>query len=709
MLKKKIKTKLFGEEPPVINWHDDLMPASDAIFNPDPLDMIIPIVLPFKTNPVNLILKSPKASIGRFNGLSVNSKIREIITQPKILLFALYPIYRPIHVFYVQAHDSLTTLCYDAYQGLPLHINFHVPGTLLRRFDYPDGGGVGNLNKILEAAQKYVDDNIDNQELYSSPIDWKSGYIQSYLDQGIENQDWLRLFYRTARARNEANVSWICHRFNSKDGGKEIMDFEGFVQRFHRPILWRSHYRGNGFKDLFYTTLRKHLAKSTPVWLKNVDFLEIPVMKEQHFERTYDEERKQSPYKSEKSTPSKDEQRSQNKVKTEPPVYEDQRNKSHSPNSEKGTESEAENKVPPAHEEQSKRTQSLNSEKSTPSKSEQKSQNKVKTESPAHEEQPKKTQTPNSEKSASRKNEQNAQNKIKMEPSAHEEQPKKTQTPNSEKSTSSKNEQKAQSKTKTEPSAREEQPKKTQSPNSEKSNPKSQNKAKTESPAHEEQPKKTQPPKPEKSTSSKNEQKAQNKTKTETSTHEEQPKKTPSSNSEKNGQSKTEQKVKNKTKAESTVHEEQRKKTQPPNSEKNANSKTEQKAKNKTRTEPPNSGKSTHNKTEQKAKNKAEAESQRNKSHSPNNPGHLGKNQRKNLQESQKLHDPKGYYKLLGLDHLILVPDDDGIIKFAFTSTLKRIEASYNGHMHLSPEEKREKDEKTRLLVEARNALRKCR
>ncbi|CAG8771135.1 2398_t:CDS:1, partial [Acaulospora morrowiae] len=114
-------------------------------------------------------------------------------------------------------------------------------------------------------------------------------------------------------------------------------------------------------------------------------------------------------------------------------------------------------------------------------------------------------------------------------------------------------------------------------------------------------------------------------------------------------------------------------------------------------------------KTEQKVKHKSKPTYEQPRKKSPSLNSTERSDQKRPIppqkpQESQRLHDPKGYYKILGLDYLTLVPDDD-IIKIAFSSTLKKIEGEYVGHMHLPSEERREKDEKIRKLIEARNAL----
>ncbi|CAG8438400.1 9834_t:CDS:2 [Acaulospora morrowiae] len=551
MFKEKMKTQLLGEEPPVVNWYDDLKPASNEIFVQDPLDKLTPIVLPFKTNPVNLILKAPKAFIGKFNELPVKSQMKEKITQPKILLFALYPIYRPIYVFYVQALGLLRLDSFDAYQGTPTLTNASVSRKLLEFFDYPNGGYVGNLYNVLDATQNYVDSNINHQELYSSPINWKSRYIQSYLGQGIENQNWLRLFYRTARARNDAYFSWLRFQIKNQFSSKEYKNPEEYAQKVHRPILWISHYRGNGFKDLFYTTLREHMVKNTPAWLKNVDFSEIPDIKPPP-ERVYGEERKQSSYrKPERTAYVKVEQKVKHKSN---PSYEEPQKKSPSLNNTEQSDKN-QHKSNPSYEEPRKKSPSLNSTERS-----DKNQHKSK---PSFEEPRKKSPSLNSA-------ERSDKNQHKSKPSCEE--PRK-------KSPSDKNQHKSK------PSC------------------------------------------------------------------EEPRKKSPSLNS------------------------------------------TERSDKN-------------------QHKSKPSFEEPRKKSPSLNSAERSDKNQHippKKPQESQsqRLHDPKGYYKILGLDYLTLIPDD-GIIKLAFSSTLRKIESGYIGHMHLSSEEKQEKAEKIRKLIEAREALIKC-
>ncbi|CAG8581776.1 2960_t:CDS:2 [Diversispora eburnea] len=193
------------------NIFNDLIPIQNNIFDIDPKDNIPSIILPFKTNPINLILRIPQASTGKFKGIRNNEVIGNIL-QFEIKLFNIYPIYRPIYLIdYISKGGTFlsknpSTLHFDAYSGKGLS-HVHKSGACLSYFDHPNIPIIP-FGKVISLAQEYIDNNFDNTELYSTPIDWNSQLIQSFIDKGIVNQNWLRLLYRTERARMVAHIQW---------------------------------------------------------------------------------------------------------------------------------------------------------------------------------------------------------------------------------------------------------------------------------------------------------------------------------------------------------------------------------------------------------------------------------------------------------------------------------------------------------------------
>ncbi|RHZ53514.1 hypothetical protein Glove_441g82 [Diversispora epigaea] len=285
---QKLKSKIFRGEMSNQNSNNifnDLIPIQNNIFDIDLKDNIPSIVLPFKTNPINLILRIPRDSIGKFKGI-YDDKVNTNILQFEIKLFNLYPIYRPIYLinYIYRGGTSLYKLCFDAYSGKVLS-QVDKSGACLSYFDHPYLPDVP-FSKGLSLAQNYIDNNFDNTELYSTPINWNSQLIQSFIDKGIENQNWLRLLYRTERARIIARNQWfkfvldiLTNKKNSiKDIGRKLLTFEEFSRRYHSPLLWFKHYRCNRIKDLFYITLRDHLKKTMPLWIPKIDFTQHQII-----------------------------------------------------------------------------------------------------------------------------------------------------------------------------------------------------------------------------------------------------------------------------------------------------------------------------------------------------------------------------------------------------------------------------------------------